>query len=130
MYEEGSLINMNPDDPNIRVRNGFLEILSAPRKPKLGMDSYAGIIAYLSPNDLLFVKRFQTYPDRVYNEAAGLTISVWYPDNAMIELEPIGPRERLKPGEHAGFTEEWFLSHMQFPKSRDIDLDALRNSLP
>ncbi|MEZ6034613.1 MAG: hypothetical protein R3C17_16075 [Planctomycetaceae bacterium] len=59
----------------IQVRDGFLEIFGTPKKPKLGMDSYAGVIAYLSPNDLLFVKRFQTYPDRVHNEAAGLTIS-------------------------------------------------------
>ena len=56
------------------VHQSFLEILGTPRKPKLGMDSYAGLIAYLSPNNLLFVKRFKTYPDRVYNEAAGLTI--------------------------------------------------------
>ncbi|MDA1232265.1 MAG: hypothetical protein O2856_15940, partial [Planctomycetota bacterium] len=123
MYEEGSLINFAPDDPNIRVRDGFLEILGTPRKPKLGMDSYAGEIAYLSPNDLLFVKRFKTYPDRVYNEAAGLTISIWYPDNAMIELEPIGPRERLQPGEEASFTEEWFLSEMPFPKDRNVDME-------
>lgn len=130
MYEEGSLINFAPDDPNIHVRDGFLEILATPRKPKLGMDSYAGKIAYLSPNDLLFVKRFKTYPDRVYNEAAGLTISIWYPDNAMIELEPIGPRERLQPGEQAGFTEEWFLSEMPFPQDRKVDLAAVRKALP
>lgn len=130
MYEEGSLINFAPDDPAIHVRERFLEIRSTPRKPKLGMDSYAGQIAYLSPNDLLFVKRFKTYPDRVYNEAAGLTISIWYPDNAMIELEPIGPRERLKPGEEASFTEEWFLSEMPFPKNREIDIEALKKALP
>ncbi len=130
MYEEGTLINMKPEDPNIRVRDGFLEILGTPRKPKLGLDSYAGLMAYLSPNNLLFVKRFRTYPDRVYNEAAGLTISVWYPDNEMIELEPIGPRERLKPGESAGFTEDWFLSEMEFPKSREVDLEAIKKALP
>ena len=130
MYEEGTVVNLSPDDPNIRVRDGFLEIFGTPRKPKLGMDSYAGVIAYLAPNDLLFVKRFQTYPDRVYNEAAGLTISVWYPDREMIELEPIGPRERLQPGEHAGFTEEWFLSEMAFPQSREVDLERLKRALP
>ena len=130
MYEEGTIVNMSPDDPNIRVREGFLEIFGTPRKPKLGMDSYAGVIAYLAPNDLLFVKRFKTYPDRVYNEAVGLTISVWYPDREMIELEPIGPRERLQPGEHAGFTEEWFLSEMAFPQSREVDLERLKRALP
>ena len=49
------------------------------------------------PNDTAFVKRFPAFPDRVYNEAAGLTLSVWYPAGPRIELEPIGPRERLQP---------------------------------
>lgn len=129
MYEEGALINMRPDDPNIRIRDEFIEILRAPRKPKLGFDSHAGLMAYVAPNDLLFVKRFRTFPDRVYNEAAGLTISVWYPEGDMVELEPIGPRERLKPGESAGFTEEWWLSEMEFPENSDVDLQALRIAL-
>ncbi len=126
MYEEGSLINMRPEDPNIRVRDGHLEILGTPQKPKLGFDSYAGSIAYFSPNDLLFIKKFKTFPDRVYNEAAGLTISVWYPDGDMVELEPIGPRERLEPGQSAGFTEEWWLAPMRFPSDSEIDLKELK----
>ena len=115
MYEEGALINARPVDPNIRVRNGFLEILAAPRRPKLGFDSYAGWMAYAMKNDLLFIKKFKTYPDHVYNEVAGLTISVWYPEGARVELEPIGPRERLEPGEIGSFTEEWWLAPSRFP---------------
>ena len=80
MYEEGSLINMKPEDPMIRRRQNVWMIHPTPRKPKLGFDSYAGEIAYVAPGNILFLKRFETYPDRVYNEAAGLTISVWYPD--------------------------------------------------
>lgn len=123
MYEEGALINARPVDPNIRIRDGFLEILAAPRKPKLGFDSYAGWMAYAMKNDLLFVKKFKTYPDRVYNEAAGLTISVWYPEGARVELEPIGPRERLEPGQVGAFTEEWWLAPSEFPAAgADLDL--------
>ncbi len=126
-YEEGSLINMKPEDPKIRRRDEFLEIFGTPRKPKLGFDSYAGMMAYVAPNDLLFVKRFPTFPDRVYNEAAGLTISVWYPDGDMVELEPIGPREKLPPGRSASFLEEWWLAPMKFPESADqLNLDELR----
>ena len=133
LYEEGSLINFRPMDDNIRVRDGHIEILAAPRKPKLGFDSYAGTIAYFAPNDLLFVKTFKTFPDRVYNEAAGLTISVWYPDNNMIELEPIGPRERLAPGESAAFTETWHVLEHKFPGNQPADLSQLTDiirSLP
>src|SRR5205823_4897789 len=116
LYEDGPLINVRAKDDNIRERDGFLEIVGPPRKPKLGFDSYAGWLAYLAPNDLLFVKRFATYPDRVYNEAAGLTISVWYPPGNRVELEPIGPRERLEPGQAASFTEEWYVQAHPFPK--------------
>ena len=34
------------------------------------------------PNDTLFVKRFPTYPDRVYNEAAGPDALGLVPDRA------------------------------------------------
>jgi hypothetical protein len=126
MYEDGAIINVKATDDKIRVRDGFLEILGPPRKPKLGFDTYAGWLGYAMPNDALFVKRFKTYPDRVYNEAAGLTLSVWYPPGPRIELEPIGPRERLKPGESASFTEEWWLLAHPFPKpGGQLDLKAL-----
>jgi CubicO group peptidase (beta-lactamase class C family) len=126
MYEEGALINARPVDPNIGIRDGFLEILAAPRKPKLGFDSYAGWMAYAMKNDLLFIKKFQTFPDRVYNEAAGLTISVWYPEGARVELEPIGPRERLEPGQVGSFTEEWWLTPSEFPAAgANLDLGRI-----
>ncbi len=123
MYEDSAIINVRNKDDLIRERDGFLEILAPPRKPKLGFDTYAGWLGYLMPNDTLFVKRFATHPDRVYSEAAGLTLSVWYPTGPRIELEPIGPRERLKPGELASFTEEWFLTTHPFPKDgQQVDL--------
>jgi len=126
MYEDSAIINVRNTDERIRRRDGFLEILAPPRKPKLGFDSYAGWLGYLMPGGKLFVKRFRTYPDRVYNEAAGLTLSVWYPEGPRIELEPIGPRERLAPGEQASFTEEWWLLDHPFPKpGEQIDLSAL-----
>jgi len=129
MYEEGAIINVRNKDDKIREREGFLEILAPPRKPKLGFDATGGWLGYLMPNDTVFVKRFKTYPDRVYNEAAGLTLSVWYPTGPRIELEPIGPRERLQPGESASFVEDWWLFPFPFPKDgQQVDLKAL-NSL-
>jgi hypothetical protein len=127
MYEESAIINVRNTDDRIRERDGFLEILAPPRKPKLGFDSYAGWLGYLHPSGMLFVKRFATHPDQVYNEAAGLTLSVWYPEGPRIELEPIGPRERLQPGDVASFTEEWHLLQHPFPKAGEqIDLVRLR----
>ncbi|OPX22318.1 MAG: hypothetical protein B1H02_06340, partial [Candidatus Latescibacteria bacterium 4484_107] len=57
MYGPGPVMNYHPNDPNIRVREGYLEIIGTPASPKLGMDSYAGWFAYLMKNDLMFVKR-------------------------------------------------------------------------
>lgn len=130
MYEEGAIINVRNKDEKIRERDGFLEILSPPRKPKLGFDSMAGWLGYLMPNDTLFVKEFKTYPDRVYNEAAGLTFSIWYPTGPRIELEPIGPRERLQPGKSASFTETWWLMEYPFPKEGEqVDLKKLKHAV-
>jgi hypothetical protein len=126
LYEESAVINVRVKDDNLRERDGFVEVLAPPRKPKLGFDTFAGWFAYAMPNDTVFVKRFKTYPDRVYNEAAGLTLSVWYPPGPRVELEPIGPRERLKPGESASFTEEWWLLTHPFPQAgQKLDLKAL-----
>ncbi|HEY4263400.1 MAG TPA: hypothetical protein VGM98_24770 [Schlesneria sp.] len=126
MYEDSAIINVRNTDDKIRERDGFLEIVAPPRKPKLGFDSTAGWLGYVMPNNTLFVKRFKTYPDRVYNEAAGLTLSVWCPSGPQIELEPIGPRERLQPGESASFTEDWWLLPFDFPTAgKQVDLKAV-----
>lgn len=130
MYEESAVINVRNKDDNIRERDGFLEILAPPRKPKLGFDSQAGWLGYVMPNNRLFVKRFATFPDRVYSEATGLTLSVWYPTGPRIELEPIGPRERLNPGESASFTEDWWLLKFPFPKEGEqINLRRLNEQV-
>lgn len=63
----------------------------------------------------MFVKSFDAYPDRASNEALGLTISIWYPDGPMVELEPIGPAEYLSPGQEATFTEHSYLKEKAFP---------------
>ena len=53
-------------------------------------------VTYSPAGALFTVGEIKTYPDRVYNEAAGLTLSVWYPTGPRIELEPIGPRHYAK----------------------------------
>jgi hypothetical protein len=119
MYESGEQLNFQPRDPHIKQVDRFLIVSDVPRNPKLGMDSTVGWFAYLMRNDMMFVKKFPTYPDRVYNEIAGLTISIWYPEDRRVELEPIGPRERLKPGESASFTETWNLKPYAFPEDTE-----------
>jgi hypothetical protein len=127
MYEVGQTINFAPKDPNIRIRDGYLEILGPPEYPKLGLDSYAGWLCYFTRNDLLFVKQYPTYPDRPYSEIAGLTVSIWYNKDLMCELEPIGPMETIMPGKSASFTETWWLLPAQFPTGgKEADLAKLK----
>ena len=118
-YESRKLINVLPEDPNIRRNGRFLEIVGAPKFAKLGMDTQEGWMAYLMKNDVMFVKQYKVFPDRPYNEVAGLTMSIWYPDHGrMCELEPIGPAEKLAPGQSATFTEVWTLLPHTFPKDK------------
>ena len=119
MYGPGSVINYKPIDSKIKLRDGFLEITGPPANPKLGIDSYAGWLGYLLPDNLLFVKKFPVYPDRIYNEMAAITISIYYTDR-LCELEPIGPRERLQPGDSASFIEDWWLLEYNFQSKLDL----------
>ena len=126
MYGPGSAMQYRPEDPNIVERDGFLEIKGTPAYPKLGLDSRVGWFAYLMKDDLLFVKRFPTYPDRVYNEMAALTISIYYYKDVMCELEPIGPQESIAPGKSASYTEDWWILPHGYPKDGDqVDLNGL-----
>ena len=133
-FDRGGL-HLAPTDDNVRIRDGFLEILGPPKSPKLGMDSYAGWLAHQQPSGLLFIKQFPTYPDRHYCEGAAITISTWTPaSGTTVELEPIGPAETLQPRESASFTETWTLHKSNFPPvGEPLDLDRLKQihaSLP
>ncbi len=123
-YGPGPVLNYRHEEhPNIRVRDGYLEILGTPPQPKFGIDSYAGWLGYITRRDLLFVKRFPVFPTRHYGEVAGYTISLWYFKESMCELEPIGPLEYIKPGESASFTEDWWLLPYKCPaKGENVDL--------
>ena len=123
VYGPGPVMNYAPEDENIRVRDNYLEIIDTPAQPMIAVDSYVGWFSFLMTNDLMFVKRFPTYPDRMYNDMASFTIVMWYYKDLLCELDPIGPKERLAPGQSASFTEDWWLIPYQFPASRTaVDL--------
>lgn len=122
MYNSGSTINVRPSDPAIRREGNFLVITGPPARPKLGMDSTAGWVAYQTRQDLLFVKRYTVNPDKTYGEATGINLSLWYPKASSLptcEIEPIGPMERLAPGESASFTVHWWLLDHPHPEKID-----------
>lgn len=127
MYEGRGLINARPSDPSITQVDNFLLVKDIPKFPKLGFDSMSGWFAYQMKHDLMFVKKYRTEPDTAYNEVAGLTISIWYPKSEKVdavELEPIGPRNVIKPGKSAEFTEHWWL--MENPYQKDFSAAELK----
>jgi len=126
MYYPGSVIKLRHEEhPNVKVRDDFLEILGPPPQRKFGIDSYAGWLGYITRSGLLFVKKFPVYPERAYGEVAAYTISIWYNQEEMCELEPIGPTEFLDPGESASFTEDWWLFQYDYPRDKKADLEKL-----
>ena len=126
-YEGGGIL-VRPEDPGIQIRDGFLEIIGPPTTPKLGMDSFSGWVAHQQTSGLLFIKQYPTFPDRLYNEVAGITLSTWSPASGeTVEIEPIGPAETIAPGGESSFTETWWLLENEYPKNGgQMDLNALR----
>ena len=128
MYPARNLINLQPEDSMVRRRGNFLEILGPPAHPKLGLDSN-GWMAYQLPEDVAFVKVYETPKDRPYSEVAAFNTSVWYPKQSKIptvELEPIGPANEIAPNTSASFTEDWFILENKFPpRGTDLNLAAL-----
>lgn len=125
IYRDESLVISPPDHENYRIRDNFLIVDGETPCPKFGFDSIEGWMAYITRNDLLFVKRFPVYPERVYSELAPFTSAIFYYKDIMCELEPIGPRETIKPGGEASFTEDWWLIPYTYPSDKKVDLEAL-----
>lgn len=115
---------IKPKDPAVTITGGYLVVRGVPQN-KIGLDSHAGWLAYLTPQNQLFYKRFPTFPDRRYADIAGLTMAIWTDKGRMYELEPLGPEEVLAPGGSAAFTEEWWLLDYPFPAA-DAPFDPAR----
>ncbi|MCE5248643.1 hypothetical protein LLG96_00335 [bacterium] len=127
-FEPESFMNYYPgDQPNITVKDGFLVVSGPPKEPQLALDSYDEWFAYITRHNLLFVKKFPMYPDRVYSDMAATTIVIWYYKDMMCELEPMGPRETIKPGKSASYTEDWWLLPYEYPGDvNTIDCPGIR----
>ncbi len=126
-YGPGRAMNFEPgEEPNIRKREGILEIIGPPSRRKFVMDCEEGWLGYITLDNQLFIKKFKIFPDRPYWDMAAPTVSIWYNSDTMCEIEPMGPLEILEPGEAAAFTEHWFLYDYSYPVNRVADLKEVR----
>ena len=98
-------------------------------KAKFAMDLVEGWLGYLTKQNRLLIKKFEVFPNSVYGEIAANNMSFWYNEEEMCEVEPIGPRETIQPGEEVSFTEHWELFEMQYPGNCKLDVGELKKVL-
>lgn len=126
LYEPGNRMNFMPEDePNIRIREGIMEILSTPSQPKIVTDTENGWLAYLTLDNQLFIKKYAVDPTRIYGEMAACTACVYYKP-LFCEIEPIGPMETIAPGKEAAFSEYWYLFNCRYPADKMVDLKDIQ----
>ncbi len=127
MRTKGSKVWYRPKDENIEITDKFAIIKGPPQFPELGFDSMAGWLAYCV-SDLLFIKKFPVYEDRNYSFMIPMTVCIYY-TASLCELEPIGPAERLQPGQSASYYEDWWLKPYK-KKADSIDPEDVARQVP
>ena len=121
-YDQG-VLTIRPRDPAVVDRGDFLILTGPPASSKLAFDSMAGWVAHLQDSGLVFVKVFPVDPAARYGEVAGFPLATWTPPTGeTIEIEPIGPMQRLAPGRSASLTEVWGLTENPQEKTEEISL--------
>lgn len=111
---------------NERVRDGILEITGPPENAKFVTDASDGWLAYITQDNQLFVKKFEIYPDKIYGEMTAANVSIWYNNDGICEIEPIGPWEWIEPGKSISFTEHWYLIDYEYPEDTKVDLNEIK----
>jgi hypothetical protein len=95
------------DDPRLeRLAEGVRVNGVAAPPLKIGTFVHAGWAAYLR-DGVLFVKRFTPRPGEAHADL-GCNVEIYSAD-AFLELETLGPLERLSPGESSTHVERWEL---------------------
>ena len=128
----GTIAKEPEDDPAVKRIGDYLEIHPNPVEAKFVMDSNAGWLAYISPENQLFVKKYKVYGNRQYGDFMGTEVSIWYKNDQMCEIEPFGPMEEMAPGESSSFTEDWYLvdySYDEYLKTGPGKVDELVKTL-
>ncbi len=124
---KGSFNFLPEPEPNVRIRDNILEFLGEPSSQKSIFNLSDGWMAYLSPDDLLFIKTFPFDPAWQYADPPQHHASYWHLKDEIIEIEPNGPLQIIQPGEQAEFTEHWWLVEFDLPENKLVNLEKLRN---
>lgn len=122
-YDDENVMRYMPQpEENIEVSDDYLLILGPVKLPKLVFDSDKGWLAYITKDDLLFVKTYDYNASYEYGEMAAVPLSIWYNSDKMTELEPIGPWEWIEPKGESSFSETWHLLPYEYPENKKLDV--------
>jgi hypothetical protein len=127
VYTKDDKLDFMPEGgENEKVRNGILVVSGPPENAKIVTDASDGWLAYITRDNQLFVKKFEIFPDKFYGEMTGATVSLWYNEEGICEIEPIGPWEWINPGKSISFTENWYLTDFEYPENKEVDLKEIK----
>jgi hypothetical protein len=126
-YGDGSVLQyLPPAEENIQVRDDCFLLVGPTKATKYVFDTDKGWLAYITKNNLLFVKRYDYQKSAEYGEMTASPLSIWYKNETMAELEPIGPWEWIKPKGKSSFSETWDLLLFSYPQNKVVDIETIK----
>ncbi|MEX0331879.1 MAG: hypothetical protein AB3N64_10690 [Puniceicoccaceae bacterium] len=137
-FPKGYALNVEPhgafnfipeEEPDVRIRDGVLEFLKEPSAPKTIFNLDEAWMAYLTRDDILFVKTFPFDPEWRYGDPPQHHASYWWKGERATEFEPNGPLEQIPPGGRASFHEDWWLGPFPFPEDKVVNIAKLRQAV-
>lgn len=122
-YANGNIMRYIPElEKNIEVVDSFLFIKGPTKLAKFVFDSDKGWMGYITRDNMLFVKTYEYKSTYEYGEMAAVPLSIWYKEDKMAELEPIGPWEWIAPKGESSFSEIWHLFPYKYPVNKEVDV--------
>ena len=127
VYTGNSKLDYFPEGgENEKVEDGILVLTGPPENEKFVTDASEGWLAYITRDNQLFVKKFEIYPDKIYGEMTGATVSLWYNSSGICEIEPIGPWDWIEPAKSISFSESWYLMDYEYPENKQVNLNEIK----
>jgi len=129
-YGDGNVMKYIPEaEENIKVSDNYLLILGSCKSTKFFFYFNKVWMGYITKNDLLFIKTYDYSKKYEYGEMAAVPLSVWYKDETMAELEPIGPWEWISPKGESSFSEIWHLLPYKYPINKEVDVEDINHQV-
>jgi len=123
--DENVMQYMPQAEENIQVKDDYFLLLGPTKAMKYVFDSDQGWMGYITKDNLLFVKRYKYKNSSEYGEMSASPLSIWYKDETMAELEPIGPWEWIHPKAKASYSETWDLLPYNYPQNKEANLTII-----